>query len=58
MWQHNEVVQLRIPTSHGMVYMRAVVDLCNKRVLLYRIGYDYSVGYGYYSRYQTKRNGH
>ena len=29
-----------IPTAHGMVYMCAVVDLCGKMVLAYRIGND------------------
>lgn len=29
-----------IPTAHGMVYMCAVVDLCGKMVLSYRIGND------------------
>ena len=29
-----------IPTTHGMVYMCAVVDLCGKMVLAYRIGND------------------
>ena len=29
-----------IPTLHGMVYMCAVVDLCGKTVLAYRIGSD------------------
>lgn len=29
-----------IPTAHGMVYMCAVVDLCGKEVLAYRIGND------------------
>lgn len=29
-----------IPTSHGMVYMCAVIDLCGKMVLAYRIGTD------------------
>lgn len=29
-----------IPTAHGMVYMCAVVDLCGKVVLAYRIGND------------------
>lgn len=29
-----------IPTVHGMVYMCAVVDLCGKMVLAYRIGTD------------------
>ena len=29
-----------IPTAHGMVYMCAVVDLCGKMVLAYRVGSD------------------
>ncbi len=29
-----------IPTAHGMVYMCAVIDLCGKMVLAYRIGTD------------------